>query len=185
MKVIDQIKNAKKPLFTFELLPPLKGNDINTIYKAIDPLMEFKPAYINMTCHSHEVEYKTRADGLHEKKVTLKRPGTVAISAAIKYKYKEWSKDAKVKTGTHDIFIICNQADKDEVVERIMKRQELEKRQDDSEAVVRNRLNVYREQTSPLGEYYNQKSILKKIDGMGSIEDISGRINEVLLAIVE
>jgi len=81
--------------------------------------------------------------------------------------------------------VVFLDVDDEEVVERIMKRQELEKRQDDSEAVVRNRLNVYREQTSPLGEYYNQKSILKKIDGMGSIEDISGRINEVLLAIVE
>jgi adenylate kinase len=81
--------------------------------------------------------------------------------------------------------VVFLDVDDEEVVERIMKRQELEKRQDDSEAVVRNRLNVYRDQTSPLGEYYNQKSILKKIDGMGSIEDISGRINEVLLAIVE
>jgi len=64
-----------------------------------------------------------------------------------------------------------------------MKRQELENRQDDTENVVRNRLNVYRDQTSPLGEFYKNKAILKKINGIGSVEDISGRIDEVLLAI--
>lgn len=88
MKVNDIIKNAKKPLFTFELLPPLKGNSIDTIYNAIDPLIEFDPAYINITYHSHDVVYKERKDGLLEKKIIRKRPGTVALSAAIKNKYK-------------------------------------------------------------------------------------------------
>ena len=88
MKVTDIIKNAKKPLFTFELLPPLKGHNIDTIYNAIDPLIEFDPAYINITYHSHDVVYKERNDGLLEKKVIRKRTGTVALSAAIKNKYK-------------------------------------------------------------------------------------------------
>jgi methylenetetrahydrofolate reductase (NADPH) len=88
MKVIDIINSAKKPLFTFELLPPLKGHDIDTIYNTIDPLMEFDPAYINMTYHSHDVAYKERKDGLLEKQIVRKRPGTVALSAAIKNKYK-------------------------------------------------------------------------------------------------
>lgn len=86
MKVIDIINSAKKPLFTFELLPPLKGHDIDTIYNTIDPLMEFDPAYINMTYHSHDVAYKERKDGLLEKQIVRKRPGTVALSAAIKNK---------------------------------------------------------------------------------------------------
>lgn len=80
--------------------------------------------------------------------------------------------------------VVFLDVDDEEVVQRIMKRQELENRQDDSEDVVRNRLNVYREQTSPLGEFYNNKGILKKINGIGSVDDISERINEVLLAIV-
>lgn len=88
MKVIDIINSAKKPLFTFELLPPLKGHDIDTIYNAIDPLVEFDPAYINITYHSHDVAYKERPDGLLEKQIVRKRPGTVALSAAIKNKYK-------------------------------------------------------------------------------------------------
>jgi len=71
----------------------------------------------------------------------------------------------------------------EEVVQRIMKRQELENRQDDTEDVLRNRLNVYRDQTSPLGEFYKNKAILKKINGIGSVEDISEKIDEVLLAI--
>lgn len=88
MKIIDLIKKSKKPLFSFELLPPLKGNDINIIYNTIDPLTEFNPAYINITYHQEEIVYKKHKSGLLEKRVVRKRPGTVAISAAIKYRYK-------------------------------------------------------------------------------------------------
>ncbi|MEE4198593.1 MAG: methylenetetrahydrofolate reductase [NAD(P)H] [Bacteroidales bacterium] len=88
MKVIDKIKNAKHTLFTFELLPPLKGHTIDEIYAAIDPLMEFDPAYINITYHQQEELYKNRPDGFLEKKIIRKRPGTVAIAAAIQNKYK-------------------------------------------------------------------------------------------------
>ena len=88
MKVIDKIKNSKKALFTFELLPPLKGHTIQEIYDTIDPLIEFDPAYINITYHQQEVLYKTRPDGLLEKRVIRKRPGTVAIATAIQSKYK-------------------------------------------------------------------------------------------------
>ena len=88
MKVIDKIKKAKKTLFTFELLPPLKGHTIEEIYDTIDPLMQFDPAYINITYHQQEVMYKTRPDGLMERRVIRKRPGTVAIAAAIQNKYK-------------------------------------------------------------------------------------------------
>lgn len=79
--------------------------------------------------------------------------------------------------------VVFLDVDDEEVVQRIMKRQKLESRQDDTEDVVRNRLNVYRDQTSPLGEFYNNKAILKKINGVGSVEDISEKIDEVLLAI--
>ncbi len=88
MTIPTQLKNTDKTLFSFELLPPLKGHSINKIYQTIDPLMEFNPAYINITYHQQEVVYKKRPDGLLEKKTIRKRPGTVAIAAAIKYKYK-------------------------------------------------------------------------------------------------
>lgn len=87
MKVIEWINKSDKPLFTFELLPPPKGKDICTLYNAIDTLIEYNPAYINITYHQQEEIYKKRPDGLLEKKTIWKRPGTVAISAAIKYKY--------------------------------------------------------------------------------------------------
>jgi methylenetetrahydrofolate reductase (NADPH) len=87
MSVIDKIKNAKGPLFTFELLPPLKGHSIERIYRTIDSLVEFDPAYINFTSHRNETTYKERPDGLLEKRVTRKRPGTIALAAAVKYKY--------------------------------------------------------------------------------------------------
>ena len=86
-KVIDKINQSDKPLFTFELLPPLKGHTINEVYNAIDPLLEFDPAYINITYHQQEIYYKEREQGLLEKKVIRKRPGTVAIGAAIDKKY--------------------------------------------------------------------------------------------------
>jgi methylenetetrahydrofolate reductase (NADPH) len=87
MSVLDKIQNAKKPLFTFELLPPLKGHSIERTYAAIDRLMEFNPAYINFTSHRNEIVYHERPDGLIEKRITRKRPGTVALAAAVKYKY--------------------------------------------------------------------------------------------------
>jgi methylenetetrahydrofolate reductase (NADPH) len=87
MSVIEKIKNAKGPLFTFELLPPLKGHSIERIYSAIDRLMEFEPAYVNFTSHRNETTYRERPDGFLEKRVTRLRPGTIALAAAVKYKY--------------------------------------------------------------------------------------------------
>lgn len=88
MKIIDSIRKSQKTLFAFEILPPMKGDNIESIYDTIDPLMEFDPAYINVTYHREEIVYKKRENGLLEKFVVRKRPGTVGISAAIKYKYK-------------------------------------------------------------------------------------------------
>ena len=87
MSVIDKIKNAKGPLFTFELLPPLKGHSIERIYTAIERLLEFNPAYINFTSHRNETIYHERPDGLLEKRIVRLRPGTIALAAAVKYKY--------------------------------------------------------------------------------------------------
>ncbi|WP_299767352.1 methylenetetrahydrofolate reductase [NAD(P)H] [uncultured Dokdonia sp.] len=89
-KVIDHIAQAlekKKTAFSFEILPPLKGQNIDTIFSNIDPLMEFKPPFIDVTYHREEYIYKERPDGLLEKKVVRKRPGTVGICAAIQNKY--------------------------------------------------------------------------------------------------
>ncbi len=88
MKITDHFNQTKKTLFSFELLPPLKGDNIESIYKTIDPLFEFNPPYINVTYHKEEVVFKELDNGLLQKKVVRKRPGTVAISAAIMNKYK-------------------------------------------------------------------------------------------------
>ncbi len=87
MSVIDKINNSKRALFTFELLPPLKGHSIERVYKAIDRLIEFQPAYINFTTHRNEITFRERPDGLLEKRVIRLRPGTIALAAAVKYKY--------------------------------------------------------------------------------------------------
>lgn len=86
MRLIDKIE-AGKTLFGFELLPPLKGDNISTIFRTIETLAEFSPSYINVTYHREEVKLVERADGLLEKHVVRKRPGTVGIAAAIMARY--------------------------------------------------------------------------------------------------
>ncbi|MBL7729829.1 MAG: methylenetetrahydrofolate reductase [NAD(P)H] [Chitinophagaceae bacterium] len=87
MKVTDHIAQAKDTLISFEVLPPLKGKGIEALYKHLDPLMEFKPSFINVTYHRSEHVFKKRADGTFEKVVVRKRPGTESICAAIMNKY--------------------------------------------------------------------------------------------------
>jgi methylenetetrahydrofolate reductase (NADPH) len=88
MKVIDHINQANgRTLVSFEVLPPLKGKGIEALYRHLDPLMEFKPSFINVTYHRSEHVFKKRADGTFEKVVVRKRPGTESICAAIMNKY--------------------------------------------------------------------------------------------------
>ena len=88
MKVIDHIKKAKgKTQFTFEILPPIKGYHINSIFDNVDPLMEFNPPFIDVTYHREEYVFNEKENGLLEKKVVRKRPGTVGICAALQNKY--------------------------------------------------------------------------------------------------
>lgn len=89
MKITEHIENAGgKTLFSFELLPPVKGKSITDIYDAIDPLMEFNPPFIDVTYHREDYIYKQHDNGLLEKVSYRKRPGTVAICAAIMNRYK-------------------------------------------------------------------------------------------------
>ncbi|RDI15923.1 methylenetetrahydrofolate reductase [NAD(P)H] [Flavobacterium sp. AG291] len=89
MKVTEHIENANgKPLFSFEILPPLKGQNIQSIFDSIDPLMEFNPPFIDVTYHREEYEFKELPSGLLEKKIVKKRPGTVGICSAIQNKYQ-------------------------------------------------------------------------------------------------
>ena len=87
MKVTEHIKNTKNTLFSFEILPPLKGTSIDSIYNSLDPLMEFNPPFIDVTYHREEYVYKKRKNGLLERRSVRKRPGTVGICAAIMNKY--------------------------------------------------------------------------------------------------
>lgn len=88
MSLVDKIKSAKSTAFSFELLPPLKGNGIDSVYKTIDTLREFDPKYINITTHRSELVFKETQNGLFERVSERHRPGTVAIAAAIQNKYK-------------------------------------------------------------------------------------------------
>lgn len=87
MKVTEHIERAKETLISFEILPPMKGKGIQSLYEHLDPLMAFKPAYINVTYHRSEHVFKKTAQNTFEKVVVRKRPGTESICAAIMNKY--------------------------------------------------------------------------------------------------
>lgn len=88
MKVTEYISKSDATMVSFEVLPPMKGKSIHSIYDTLDPLMEFKPPFINVTYHRAEYIYKRNAQGLFEKTIIRKRPGTVGICAAIVNRYK-------------------------------------------------------------------------------------------------
>lgn len=88
MKVTEHISQAKDTLVSFEILPPLKGKSIQSIFEHLDPLMSFNPSWINVTYHRSESMFKKKADGTFDKVEVRKRPGTVGICAAIMNHYK-------------------------------------------------------------------------------------------------
>ncbi|MCR5569807.1 MAG: methylenetetrahydrofolate reductase [NAD(P)H] [Paludibacteraceae bacterium] len=85
--IIDKILNNKSTAFSFEVSPPIKGNSLDSLFATIDRLREFDPKYINITTHRSELVYKNTDGGLFEAATLRRRPGTVAIAAAIKHKY--------------------------------------------------------------------------------------------------
>ena len=87
MKVVDLIRNTNKTAFSFEVLPPIKGTGIEKLYKDVDTLREFDPQYINITTHRSEYIYKELGNGLFERTRLRRRPGTVAVAAALHNKY--------------------------------------------------------------------------------------------------
>ena len=88
MKITDHLNNAEKTLFSLEVLPPLRDETIQELFNHIDPLMEFKPPFIDVTYHREEYVYKKRENGLLERIPVRKRPGTVGICAAIINRYQ-------------------------------------------------------------------------------------------------
>lgn len=87
MKVIDLINNTEKTAFSYEILPPLKGTGIDKLYETIDALREFDPKYINITTHRSEYVYKDMGNRMFQRNRLRRRPGTVAVAAAIQNKY--------------------------------------------------------------------------------------------------
>lgn len=87
MKVVELIKNTERTAFSFEVLPPLKGTGTEKLFQAIDRLREFDPKYVNITTHRSEYIYKDLGDGLFRRELLRRRPGTVAVAAAIQHKY--------------------------------------------------------------------------------------------------
>lgn len=87
MKLVDHIKSANETLFSFEILPPLKGGSIESLFSGIESLMEFKPSFVDVTYHREEFVMRKRPDGSYDKVSIRKRPGTVAICAAIMQRF--------------------------------------------------------------------------------------------------
>lgn len=87
MRIIDIINESSNPVFSFEILPPLKGNSIFKVFNIIEKLRRFEPKFVNITSHHSEYVYKPLPDGTHRRVSVVKRPGTVAIAAAIQNRY--------------------------------------------------------------------------------------------------
>lgn len=87
MKIVDLIQQGKGTAFSFEILPPLKGTGIDGLKRTIDKLREFAPSYINITTHRSEYVYRDLEDGLVQRMRLRRRPGTVAVAAAIQNEY--------------------------------------------------------------------------------------------------
>lgn len=87
MRVVDLIKHPSKTAFSFEVLPPLKGTSIDKLYAQVDRLMDFNPQYINITTHRTEYVYRETKEGLYERRPLRRRPGTVAVAAALHNRY--------------------------------------------------------------------------------------------------
>ena len=88
MKLTQHLAGTDKTILSFEVLPPTKGKSIDSLYATLDPFMEFKPSYVNVTYHRAEQIFKKRPDGTFERVEIRKRPGTVGICAAIMNKYQ-------------------------------------------------------------------------------------------------
>lgn len=86
-KLTEILSQSSKPFASFELVPPLKGSDVSKLYATLEPLLQFDPPFINVTCHRDEVEYKENDDGTFSKLVLQRRPSTIAIVAAIMKKF--------------------------------------------------------------------------------------------------
>lgn len=86
MKVTEHLDKASEPLISFEIIPPLRGGDINGLFSVIDELIKFKPPFIDVTSHAAEVDYEETPEGIR-KKIKRKRPGTIGICSAIKNRY--------------------------------------------------------------------------------------------------
>lgn len=88
MKIIDIINKAKDPFISFEIIPPARGRSAREIYEIIDELMEFKPPFIDVTSHAADSYYVEQENGTFTRHIKRKRPGTIGLCAAIKYRYK-------------------------------------------------------------------------------------------------
>jgi methylenetetrahydrofolate reductase (NADPH) len=104
-EILKRNQESGKTAFSFEVLPPLKGNGIEKVFDTIERLKEFDPAYINITTHRMDIAYREIEPGLFRRVAERKRPGTVAIAAAIKHKYN-------IPTVPH---IICSGFTQDEI----------------------------------------------------------------------
>jgi methylenetetrahydrofolate reductase (NADPH) len=88
MKVIQHLEEAKRTLFSIEILPPLKGDNIQEIYTTMNELIQFEPAFVDVTYHREEYVFRDAGNGLLKKHTVRKRPGTVGICAALLNKYQ-------------------------------------------------------------------------------------------------
>jgi len=88
VKIIEYLDQAERPLISFEIIPPARGRSANEIYEIVDELIEFEPPFIDVTSHAADAYYIEKGEGVYERHIKRKRPGTIGLCAALKYRYK-------------------------------------------------------------------------------------------------
>jgi len=88
MKISEILHQAKDPFISFEIIPPARGRSASEIYEIVDELMEFKPPFIDVTSHAADSYYVEQDNGSFARHVKRKRPGTIGLCAALKYRYQ-------------------------------------------------------------------------------------------------
>lgn len=118
MKLTDILAHSPRPFASFEIVPPLKGSDATRLYDTLEPLLRFRPPFINVTCHRDEVEYRDNGDGTFSKLTLRRRPGTIAIVAAIMKRCEALGGDAaKTEVVPH---VICGGASRTTVESELL-----------------------------------------------------------------
>ncbi|MDH3249822.1 MAG: methylenetetrahydrofolate reductase [Acidimicrobiia bacterium] len=87
MKVIEHLESADRPLISFEIIPPQRGGDLDSLLALIEDLAAHRPPFIDITSHAGQVVFQDTGGG-YQRRIKRKRPGTLGICALVQNKFE-------------------------------------------------------------------------------------------------